>query len=68
MRGDRKAKTLILDIREKCDYYLSYVRSYNECAHTDRILESIVKLSKDLESVHKNRFSSKEQNNKSIER
>ena len=49
MRYDKKIKTIIEEIKANSDSYLSFVNSANECAATDRIVEYILKKSKELD-------------------
>lgn len=56
MKYDRKIKTIIKDINELSDTYLGFVESANECAATDRLIESIIEKSKELENYHEKRF------------
>ncbi len=59
MKNDRKVKYLIKDINTKCLDYLSYINRLNECAYSDRIVEYIIKRSKELEKIHNSRFKNK---------
>lgn len=63
MKNDRRIKNTIKDINTMCLDYLSYVNGVNECAYSDRIVEYIIKRSKELEKLHNLRFENK---NKSI--
>lgn len=56
MEYAREIKSVIKDINDISDTYLGFVESANECAATDRLVESIVKKSKELESYHEKRF------------
>ena len=56
MEYAREIKLVIKDINDISDTYLGFVESANECAATGRLVESIVKKSKELESYHEKRF------------
>lgn len=62
MKNDIKIKKTVASLSSKCNEYLAYVNSLNECAYSDRMLESIINKAKQLEEYHYNRF---ENHNKS---
>lgn len=69
MKYDKKIKSNIKEIKNRCESYLKYVDNFNECASSDRMIESIIKYSKELEDLHFKRFNNlnKEQINVDIE-
>lgn len=67
MKYDEKIKHIIKKIKLQSDNYLYCIESMNECAFTDRIIEDIIKNSKELEKYHENRFE-KFDNEKEMER
>lgn len=56
MEYAHEIKSVIKDINDISNTYLGFVESANECAATDRLVEAIVKKSKELESYHEKRF------------
>lgn len=58
MIKDKTIKTLVKEMRDECNNYLSYVNSANECAFSDRKLEYIIDVAKRLDEVHNKRFKS----------
>lgn len=48
MKYDTKIKTLIRKINFESECYLEDVKLFNECASTDRIIESIVETAQEL--------------------
>lgn len=68
MKYDRKIKSLIRDIKFNCDCYLEDVTAFNECASTDRIIEKILGISKELKEYHEKRFEVFEKKSKEKER
>lgn len=57
MKNDKKINDKILEINEKTSDFISAVKSLgNQCAATDRIVEAIIKLGKELEELHNNNF------------
>lgn len=54
------------DIKFNSDCYLEDVEYMNECASTDRIIETIIEKAKELENYHNKRFeiSNKEKSKK----
>lgn len=43
-------------IDEECQKYLKYVKTYNDCAYSDRIVDKIIENSKKLSEVVENYF------------
>lgn len=56
MKYDTKIKTLIRKINFESECYLEDVKLFNECASTDRIIESIVETAQELKKIHEKRF------------
>ena len=56
MKYDRKIKSIMRDIKFNSDCYLEDVEYMNECASTDRIIETIIEKAKELENYHNKRF------------
>lgn len=52
MNNDKKILDLIKDIKSSADYYVSYVEAYNPCAHTDRVVEKLLKSAEELRRVY----------------
>lgn len=53
MKYDKKIKTLITSIQQDTQAYSDYVNTFgNTCAYTDRMVESIIKNSKELEKTY----------------
>lgn len=64
MKYDKKIKSLIRNIRYECDNYLETVEYMNECASTDRLLESIIQRLKEVEMYHSKRFKYNRENDR----
>lgn len=56
MKYDSKIKTLMKKINFESECYLEDVKIFNECASTDRIIESIVQTAQELKKYHEKRF------------
>lgn len=56
MKYDSKIKSLIKKINFESECYLEDVKIFNECASTDRIIESIVQTAQELKKYHEKRF------------
>ena len=56
MKYDKKIKLLIRDLKFQCDDYLEYIDSANECAYSDRKIESIIEKLKELKKISEKRF------------
>ncbi len=68
MKYDKKIKSLIKKINYECSSYLAYVSTLNECAVTDRVIENVIELSKELENYHEKRFTSLSKDNSNIKK
>jgi len=72
MKYDKKIKSLVRTIKYDCDSYLEFVDNVNECASTDRLLESIIEKTQLLKQYHEKRFDKsfidKNKNDKGIDR
>lgn len=71
MKYDKKIKNIITILNSLCIDYLTYVNNLNECAYSDRMLESIIDKAKELEQYHKKRFENHnkiKKNKKDLER
>ena len=64
MKYDKKIERIIRDIKFSSDCYLEDIEVFNECATTDRIIESIIAKAKDLEKYHKQRSESNKETEK----
>lgn len=56
MKNDKIILKFVKSLMEECNDYMEYVKNYNECAYSDRILESIIKKSKELENKYEKNF------------
>lgn len=56
MKGDIKIKNNIIEIKKKCDEFITNVSSFSFDAYSDRILEEIFKMAKETEKIHVKRF------------
>ena len=56
MKNDKIILNKVKELRDNCNDYIGFVTSYNECAYTDRKLESIIECSEELASKIKNNF------------
>lgn len=54
MINDKSIREQVKDIYDECNGYLAYVTNLNECAYSDRILESIIAKCNTLSLLHKN--------------
>ena len=56
MENDKTILECVKSLVEECNDYIEYVKNYNECAYSDRKLESIIKSSKQLENQYEKNF------------
>ena len=59
MISDKKIKSIMQTVLLKTQNYLNHINSMNECASTDRLLESIIQDVKRVEKIHNSRFKNK---------
>lgn len=60
MTNDKKILDLIKDIKSSADYYVSYVEATNPCAHTDRVVEKLLKDAEELRRLYGSNGSKKD--------
>lgn len=60
MKNDKKILDLIKDIKSSADFYVSCVKAYNPCAHTDRVIEKILKSAEELRKLYDSNFPKKD--------
>lgn len=56
MKYDSKINALIKKINFESECYLEDIKILNECASTDRIVESIINTAQELKKYHDKRF------------
>lgn len=56
MKNDKIILKKVKELRDNCNDYIGFVESYNECAFTDRKIESIIECSKELADKYNNNF------------
>lgn len=52
MVNDNKIKAVMQDISKKANEYIAEVTELNPTAYSDRIIESVLKLAKELEELY----------------
>lgn len=55
MKNDEKIKAKAVELKSYLDGFLDYINSFNPCAYSDRILETVIDLSKKLEKLYEDR-------------
>lgn len=61
MKNYKKILDLIKDIKSSAAFYVSCVKDYNPCAHTDRVIEMILKSAEELRRVYDSNFPKEEE-------
>ena len=56
MKNDKLIIQKITEIGDSCKYFLAYTKVMNQCAHTDRVIEQIIGLSKQLDAIYEENF------------
>ena len=60
MQHDRSVKSCVEQIRTQAQEFLNFVNSNNQCAHSDRMVENILKTAEKLDKVYNSNFESVE--------
>ena len=50
---DKKIRKNVIELKERCEKFIEYVTTRNECAYSDRMIERIVLAAKELEKNKK---------------
>ncbi len=50
---DKKIRKNVIELKERCEKFIEYVTTLNECAYSDRMIERIVLAAKELEKNKK---------------
>jgi len=53
-KKDKKILELTKELKEECNNFIEFVTTLNPCASTDRKLEKILNISKEIEHVYQN--------------
>ena len=56
MNQDKRIRKNVIELKERCEKFIEYVTTLNECAYSDRMIESIVLAAKELEKNHNKKF------------
>ena len=56
MKNDKTILECVQSLLEKCNYYIEYVKNYDEYDYSNRKLKSIIKSSKQLENQYEKKF------------
>lgn len=56
MKQDKKIRKKVIELKDRCEKFIEYVTTLNDCAYSDRMIESIVLAAKELEKNHNKKF------------
>lgn len=56
MRKDKELLAKMLELKSFSDGWLDYVKSFNPCAYSDRILEHVIEVAEEIKQLHEENF------------
>lgn len=56
MKKDKKIKHKVIQLKDRCEIFLDYISNFDECAYSDRLVETIIQVAKDLEKDYEKQF------------
>lgn len=56
---DKRDKQKIIQLKDRCNIYIDYLSFFNESTYSDRLVETIIQIAKDIEKDYDKRFKKK---------